>query len=88
MQRTGRWVVVAVLTILTWRFAKTPIDPTVMDSFLHLPNLVFHEAGHLLMLPFGQFMSVLGGSLFQLLVPLMCAGAFVFAFFGLVAFVV
>jgi hypothetical protein len=76
MQRGGRGVVVAVLAALTWRFAKTPLDPGVMDAFLHLPNLVFHEAGHFILMPFGRFMSVLGGSLLQLLVPLVCAGAF------------
>jgi hypothetical protein len=47
-----------------------------MQSFLHLPNLVFHEAGHILFMPFGRFMSVLGGSLLQLIVPLVCAVAF------------
>jgi hypothetical protein len=48
----------------------------VNSSFLHLPNLVFHEAGHILFLPLGRFMTVLGGSLTQVLVPLVCAGAF------------
>lgn len=42
-------------------------DPA--KSFLHLPNLVFHEAGHILFIPFGRFMTILGGSLFQLMVP-------------------
>jgi hypothetical protein len=46
----------------------------VNGSFLHLPNLVFHEAGHILFIPFGRFMTVLGGSLTQVLVPLVCAG--------------
>ena len=32
-----------------------------MDSFLHLPDLVFHEAGHIIFSPFGRFMTVLGG---------------------------
>ena len=45
-------------------------------SFMHLPNLVFHEAGHILFTPLGRFMIVLGGSLTQVLVPLVCAGAF------------
>jgi hypothetical protein len=45
------------------------------SSFMHLPNLVFHEAGHILWIPFGRFMTVLGGSLTQVLVPLGCAGA-------------
>jgi hypothetical protein len=33
------------------------------------------EAGHILWIPFGQFMTVVGGSLTQVLVPLVCAGA-------------
>jgi hypothetical protein len=40
------------------------------------PNLAFHEAGHWLFFPFGPFMTTLGGSLNQVLVPLVCAGAF------------
>ena len=47
-----------------------------VESLLHLPNLVFHEAGHVVFLPFGRFMTVLGGSLLQVLVPVICAGAF------------
>ena len=43
---------------------------------MHLPDLIFHEAGHILFSPLGRFMTVLGGSLTQLLVPLVCAGAF------------
>lgn len=39
------------------------------DSLLHGSILIFHEAGHVLFMPFGEFMMVLGGSLFQLVVP-------------------
>jgi hypothetical protein len=48
-----------------------------MDSFLHLPDLVFHEAGHIIFSPFGRFLTVLGGSLMQVLVPVVAAIAFV-----------
>lgn len=41
-------------------------------SFLHLINLPFHEAGHVLFRPFGAFITSLGGSLGQLLMPLIC----------------
>jgi hypothetical protein len=75
-ERAARWILVAILAVLTWRFARTPLDDSVIAAFLHLPDLVFHEAGHILFMPFGRFMSVLGGSLFQTLVPLICAGAF------------
>ena len=46
------------------------------DSFLHLPDLVFHEAGHIIFSPFGRFMTVLGGSLLQVLIPMIAAIAF------------
>jgi hypothetical protein len=72
----GRGVVLAALAVWTWQFARAPMGAGVMDSVLHLPNLVFHEAGHVLFSPFGRFMTVLGGSLFQVLVPVACATAF------------
>jgi hypothetical protein len=40
---------------------------------VHLP---FHEAGHVLLMPFGRFLSVLGGSAFQVAIPLLCGAAF------------
>jgi hypothetical protein len=46
----------AVFHPAEWRF---------VDSF----NLVMHEAGHILFIPFGQFMTIAGGSLFQVIVP-------------------
>lgn len=45
-------------------------------SFLHLISIPFHEAGHLLFAPFGDLMGTLGGSLGQVLVPLVCMIAF------------
>jgi hypothetical protein len=39
-------------------------------SFMHRVNLVFHEAGHVVFMPFGNFMMTLGGTLGQLLMPL------------------
>ena len=47
---------------------------TAGESLLHLVNLPFHETGHLLFRPLGSFMSSLGGTLGQLLVPLICGG--------------
>lgn len=40
------------------------------DSFMHTINLVFHEAGHVIFRLFGHFMTILGGSLMQLIMPL------------------
>lgn len=45
------------------------------SSFLHGPLLIFHEAGHVIFMPFGEFMTILGGTLGQLLMPLIMAGA-------------
>jgi hypothetical protein len=45
--------------------ALHPADWRFVDNF----NLVIHEAGHILFIPFGQFMTIAGGSLFQVIVP-------------------
>lgn len=41
-------------------------------------DLAIHEAGHVFFGPFGEFIGFLGGTLFQLLVPLTFLGYFVF----------
>ena len=68
-----------LLGLAIWTFAllRTPL-PQLGGSFLHLINLVFHEAGHIIFAPFGGFMMTLGGSLLQVIVPLVCAWAFWF----------
>lgn len=53
-----------------WRHAE--------PSFMHAVNLPFHEFGHVLFRPFGQWLMFLGGSLFQVLLPLLLAGVFLF----------
>jgi hypothetical protein len=52
-------------------------QPAIM-RFLHGVNLIFHEAGHILFMPFGRFMTILGGSLNQILIPTVIAGYFFF----------
>jgi hypothetical protein len=47
------------------------------ESFMHQVNLPIHEFGHVLFRPFGQWLMFLGGSLFQCLLPLILAVAFV-----------
>lgn len=54
-----------------WRYMRET------EPLLHGSLLIFHEAGHVLFMPFGEFMMVLGGSLFQLMVP-----AFFVAYFA------
>lgn len=41
------------------------------NSFLHKVNLPFHEYGHVFFRPFGTYAMYLGGSLFQILLPLL-----------------
>jgi hypothetical protein len=72
--RTARWLFLALLAWWTVRFVTHPLNGTYINgSFLHLINLPFHEAGHILFSPFGRFMTVLGGSLMQVLIPVVCA---------------
>ena len=72
----ARVVLLVGLAVWTWQFAFTPLGDDAMEAFLHLPNLVFHEAGPLIFSPLGQFMTVVGGSLMQVLVPVVAAAAF------------
>lgn len=46
-------------------YLRDPERYTLLDEAI----LVFHEAGHVLFLPFGEFLTVLGGTLFQVMVP-------------------
>lgn len=75
--KLGRLAVVAAVAIWTLILVTEPMDE-VGASFLHMINLPFHEAGHILFIPFGRFMTILGGSLMQVLVPIVCALALYF----------
>jgi hypothetical protein len=46
--------------------------------FFHLINLPIHEAGHIFFRIFGEFGGVAGGSLFQIIVPVVFFGYFVY----------
>lgn len=68
--RAGIW---CLLTWLGVRFIADGLGGTyAMQSFLHLINLPFHEAGHVFTRPFPPVMTALGGSIGQLTVPLLC----------------
>lgn len=68
-----RSILFAILTILTWQFINySYMTAEIFNHFLHLPNLIFHEAGHVFFYPFGAFIASLGGTLGQLLIPLIC----------------
>lgn len=73
--RALAWCAFALWTV--W-FTVHGVDWEVIgSSFLHNIILPFHEFGHVLFLPFGRFMTILGGSLFQVLMPLLLMGAFI-----------
>lgn len=43
--------------------------------FLSKAILPWHEAGHLILRPFGEFMTIFGGTLFQIMFPVILGGA-------------
>ncbi|HEX6003304.1 MAG TPA: hypothetical protein VFZ14_04850 [Burkholderiales bacterium] len=70
----------ALLVALVWygiKLAKMDIPSWEMaGSLIHLPMVPFHEFGHIFFRAFGDFMQSLGGSLFQVALPLMLGGVF------------
>lgn len=74
------WAHVAIyLVFLVWgfRFLWHGLDAQwISSSVLHLANLPFHEYGHVAFSPFGTYAMLLGGSLFQVLVPLVLLTGF------------
>lgn len=71
----GRLVVWVGLIIWSWQLMSVSIESNAVgNSFLHLVNLPFHEAGHIIFRPFGAFITSLGGTLGQLLMPSICMG--------------
>lgn len=51
-------------------------DP-MQGSFLDLVDLAIHETGHLIFRIFGEFMMIAGGSLFQVIMPMLFVGYFI-----------
>lgn len=73
----GRAVVFVAMVWWGWAFITTPLETNYTgESFMHLINLPFHEAGHVIFIPFGRFMTILGGTLGQILMPMICLGTF------------
>ena len=73
----GRSVLLTVFVIWGLSFIWHGVDwEYIGDSFLHNINLPFHEFGHVLFSPLGRFMMILGGSLFQIMMPLIAMVSF------------
>ncbi len=70
-------VIWLLLALWGWSFIAMDFrSAEIMRSFMHNVDLIFHEAGHILFMPFGRYMMFLGGSLFQVLLPLILVFAF------------
>lgn len=70
---------ILLLALTIWGLRLIALDlrtGEINASFLHGPLLIFHEAGHVLFRVLGEFMGVLGGTLAQLLLPMIIALAF------------
>jgi hypothetical protein len=66
----GRCAALILLLIWSWfLFGYDYRHGEINLSFMHDILLPIHEAGHVLFRPFGEFMMILGGSLFQLALP-------------------
>jgi hypothetical protein len=73
----GRIIILAVLLIWGWKLIFASIASNAAGrSILHNVNLPFHEAGHVFFSPFGSFLHSLGGTIGQLLMPLICMVVF------------
>lgn len=69
---------VMLLAFVVWSFMLIRMDYRTGEmggSFIHRPLLIFHEAGHVIFLPFGQWVMVLGGTLGQLIMPVILGAA-------------
>ena len=52
----ARALLLALLAVWTLAFLRHGLNARyLMGSFLHLVHLPFHEAGHVLLMPFGRF---------------------------------
>lgn len=73
----GRCVLLGLFAIWGVSFMVHGVDwEYIGGSFMHNINLAFHEFGHVLFMPFGTFMMILGGSLFQIMMPLIALFSF------------
>jgi hypothetical protein len=69
--RYGRLVTLIAMTL--WSASIVLDKLTDIPTVLHLTVILFHEAGHVVFAPFGEALRVAGGTLGQLLIPLICA---------------
>lgn len=81
VEHRGDWRLQALICIAfsIWSFFLIRMDyktGEIGNSFIHRPLLIFHEAGHVLFGPFGEWVKMLGGSLMQLIMPILIVYVF------------
>ncbi|MBK9577542.1 MAG: hypothetical protein IPO40_10725 [Fibrobacteres bacterium] len=69
------WVRLPLLAYMVWMFVHHVADPLYQPLLKGL-NLGVHELGHILWMPFGQFLSIAGGTITQCLLPVVGAVMF------------
>ena len=64
-RRNASLALVAVLALYGISYMRNPSDGHLIDGI----NLAIHETGHIVFAPFGEYITALGGTLFQLSIP-------------------
>lgn len=74
-QRLHRNIRIVFALFAAWYVGRPVLEPF---HYVLLRDIILatHEAGHLLFMPFGEFLMVLGGTLFQIIVPFVFVGYF------------
>jgi len=71
-QRVGRLAFTILLAVYGFALLRHPEAGSIMDNV----DLPIHETGHLVFMPFGEFIQFLGGTLFQIIMPCVFVGYF------------
>ncbi|MBI2207449.1 MAG: hypothetical protein HYU41_26755 [Candidatus Rokubacteria bacterium] len=76
--RVAGWLLLLYLTwcVLTRGLTYERWPGSAVLGIVDGANFFFHEAGHLLFVFFGEFLTMLGGSLSQVLIPAICTAQF------------
>jgi hypothetical protein len=69
-------IVRRVLTVLLCLWGAYDLAHPARGTLLDGVDLAIHETGHLVFNPFGEFIQFAGGTLFQLIMPLLFVGYF------------
>ena len=73
-QKLAKLIVAGIASAYFLWCAYDPTQWHLIDGV----NLLIHEAGHIVFRPFGEFMMIAGGSLFQVIMPLLFVGYFAY----------